>query len=152
MGKFSSTNQPAKANRFSSTNQPANRGRKPKFFKRLRKAYSIERPEFEAICQHLLCCTKEELREIMEHETTPILVINIARAIFMDTQAGRINTVKDLCNMFWGGRAQGAGAAAGGESGDESPRIEIEIVDRRAMAEAQVLELKEGNDGQDTDQ
>ncbi len=154
MAKFSKENQPANRNVFSSTNQPKNRGRKPKFFKRLTKAYTLDRGEFESVCQHLLCCSKEELEEIMAQDDTPLFAINIARALYMDIKAGRINTVKDLCNMFWGGKGSGQDTriAEGQGAAGDSPSIEVQIVDRRVIEEAEVVEEKTDGRQDDTDQ
>lgn len=156
MAKFSKENQPAKRNVFSSTNQPENRGRKPKFLKRLKRAYTLDRDEFEGVCQHLLCCTKSELESIMENDDTPLFVINIAKAIYMDIKAGKISTVKDLCNMFWGGKSHHSETLEITESTraeDASRRITVEIIDRRAIEEAEVIEDSSA-DGrrEDTDQ
>lgn len=88
--------------RFSSENQPAVRGRKPKLYTIAQKAYKITFDEYKETIQHLIQCTKDEIKETSEASDTPIWVVNICRALLHDSGRGVMNALHELTALMWG--------------------------------------------------
>lgn len=98
--------------RFSSTNQPKKNGRKPSLFKQMKElallgsGVELSREDFSKITALLLTKSASELKAMQEAEDTPIWVVNIARAIIKDSNAGRIVTLDSLLDRLFGRATQ----------------------------------------------
>jgi hypothetical protein len=91
-----------RATRFSSTNQPKNNGRKPKLYTQLKDVYQVSAEEYKRIVQHLLNCSKEEIKTLQEAKDTPIWVVNICSALLTDTKKGVSYILTELTDRLYG--------------------------------------------------
>lgn len=91
-----------KRTQFSKDNQPLRNGRKPKLYTIAKKAYNLSYEEFCSTLKYLYQCTKNELKEIVEAEDTPMWVLNVCRAIHKDTGNGVLYTFKELADRMYG--------------------------------------------------
>lgn len=89
-------------NRFTSENQPANKGRKPKIYEVAKGTYKIQYDDFRNIVMELMQMTLKELKAVTNDENRMAWVVNIARAMIKDASMGRINTLSEMADRFYG--------------------------------------------------
>ena len=91
-----------KNTRFTSENQPKNRGRKPRQYTLAKNAYGLSFEEYKDIVRYLIQCSKKDLMKLSESDSTPIWMVNVARAILKDTGKGHYKTLAELTEVIWG--------------------------------------------------
>lgn len=82
--------------RFSRTRQPANAGRKPKLYTIAKSCYNIGIDDFREVVGYVMQANKADLERVIEDESTPVWVVNIARALHKDTGKGVTFTLREL--------------------------------------------------------
>ncbi|MBD5131931.1 MAG: hypothetical protein HDT28_04990 [Clostridiales bacterium] len=93
--------QAGEKTRFSSTRQPANAGRKPKLYTIAKKGYNIGIDDFREVVAYVMQANKADLEKVIEDETTPVWVVNIARALHKDTGKGVTFTLRELVDHLF---------------------------------------------------
>lgn len=91
-----------KGNRFSKDNQPANPGRKPRLYTLAKQTANIGWDEFRDVMMMLMNSTKDGLKAIIDDKETPVWVCNVARAIWNDTNRGKLDALRELMDRTYG--------------------------------------------------
>jgi hypothetical protein len=96
-------------NRLSATNQPKRNGRKPSHVKQLVKALHIDdatqdisTEDIYKLMGYLLVATKSKIEIMLRHPDLPFLIVNQIRAMVMDFQNGKTDTVDKILDRLYG--------------------------------------------------
>lgn len=95
--------KPPKETQFTSENQPANAGRKPSLLKAYIQDNGVSIQDVRLVFKNIIFeKTKEELDELLQDESQPMLVRTITGAYLKDFEAGRIDIINSLLDRIFG--------------------------------------------------
>ena len=87
---------------FSASRQPKGNGRKPSKLRKFLKVNNLSALDIQLIASNLINATLEELEEMAEDRTKPILLCGAARAFLRDYKEGTTPTMQWLIDRAFG--------------------------------------------------
>ena len=95
--------KPPKETQFGKDNQPENAGRKPSLLKAYIQDNGVSIQDVRLVFKNIIFeKTKEELDELMEDESQPMLIRAIVSAYLRDFETGRIDIINSILDRVYG--------------------------------------------------
>lgn len=128
-------NETNKATRFSKSNQPKNAGRKKNKFTYLKDQYDLSATDVSNIIKYIASMTPDDLKELIESKTTPVIILAYASAAYHAIKDGNLGQIETMLN-----RVIGKPTDKIEQTNKEIKEYKVEITSNEAMAEiAQIL-------------